>query len=504
MSSSKSSLFAADVDQPNNDATLRSALEDSIKDHADAMRTTNNLEIGRLQASEGKNHVMEMDQMGTLPQQGSDPQRNLPPTTSSEPSMGLLAGSFRNNRSFSKRLTRTRSNRYSETSSISLEEEPCVPTRSFSRSFRSLTSKRSSNDTSQFAIPLPKMPYESRKARFFQLGVLLLCFAISLIITLTCGRGALGLWATSLMYISDAQKKDETTTSYIETYNSLSHNSVTQPLSIHIPDNLEQNIADVTEAFGTEHNQDNPIFWFIPKSGAKVLGVVLFRCLQLVVASNHGVGFAEEKLEIFEDEVDSIRYVNVDTTTIDGITRAKQLDFASSGIADVTATTLISDIANLFDRKNRGRFFTLMRNPIDRTAALFEDEKQKNEEINIADFIDSSQYQDNFMTRSLINKPVGILTDADLFLAQTILQKKIVVGLYERIEESLEKFVNYFDWNNMNKDKIQECLRIKVDFPQRSHDVLEGHPGWFAVIEKNRYDLLLYSFAEELFNLQNY
>merc|ERR1740139_44688 len=69
-----------------------------------------------------------------------------------------------------------------------------------------------SNKIDRSTMPMPIMPYETRRAKFSHLAVMVFCLIISLIITLTCGRGPLGMGAASLMYNKAIQSriKDET------------------------------------------------------------------------------------------------------------------------------------------------------------------------------------------------------------------------------------------------------------------------------------------------------
>jgi len=167
---------------------------------------------------------------------------------------------------------------------------------------------------------------------------------------------------------------------------------------------------------------------------------------------------------------------------------------------------LVSDIVHLFDPSHRGRFFTILRDPIDRASALFEEEKLKNhglEEMTLTDFVQSTKYQDNFLTRSLTNKnPSDIINDDDLLSAKAILHNKFVIGLFDRMEESFVRFEKYFGWSDLIKtDSTRECIRINTP---KSTETFEVSPDLFSVpiIGQNAYDLQLYDYAKELFESQ--
>lgn len=80
-------------------------------------------------------------------------------------------------------------------------------------------------------------------------------------------------------------------------------------------------------------------------------------CAGLVTASDVGArdGHAlDANLTIVRDELGS-RYVNVDTSTVNGIKRAKNLGLVESGLADVVVTQYLYAGATLFNPNKRGR-----------------------------------------------------------------------------------------------------------------------------------------------------
>ena len=67
-----------------------------------------------------------------------------------------------------------------------------------------------------------------------------------------------------------------------------------------------------------------------------------------------------------------MKFVNVDTTSQDGILRAAKLGLVASRKADMIFT---SDIyfagQHLFDRDHKGRIYAFFRNPVDRSVSKF-------------------------------------------------------------------------------------------------------------------------------------
>ena len=80
-------------------------------------------------------------------------------------------------------------------------------------------------------------------------------------------------------------------------------------------------------------------------------------------------GHAEDQtLQVFEEY--GAKFVNVDTTNPHGIAKAKRLNLASSGMVDAIATSYVHEASELFSPDHRGRFFTMMRDPIERAVSM--------------------------------------------------------------------------------------------------------------------------------------
>ncbi len=112
-------------------------------------------------------------------------------------------------------------------------------------------------------------------------------------------------------------------------------------------------------------------FWHIPKSGGSTIKDILAGCLQIRVADEVGAQFGHEQdkmLQVFEKH--GAKFVNVDTTTLDGIAKAKKLNLTSSGIVDAIVVSYVYEASELFSRGHRGKFFTVMRDPIERHWSL--------------------------------------------------------------------------------------------------------------------------------------
>ena len=97
---------------------------------------------------------------------------------------------------------------------------------------------------------------------------------------------------------------------------------------------------------------------------------MLAGCFQIRTTTEVGTQFGhsqDETLQVFEKH--GAKYVNVDTTTIEGIAKAKRLNLVNSGMVDAIVTHYVFEASELFSPGHRGKFFTVIRDPIDRYGA---------------------------------------------------------------------------------------------------------------------------------------
>jgi hypothetical protein len=68
---------------------------------------------------------------------------------------------------------------------------------------------------------------------------------------------------------------------------------------------------------------------------------------------------------------DGAAYINVDTSTAEGIRKAKRVGLVESGVANVIASPHFYPAASLFNADEEGRCFTMIRHPIERAVSMF-------------------------------------------------------------------------------------------------------------------------------------
>lgn len=105
----------------------------------------------------------------------------------------------------------------------------------------------------------------------------------------------------------------------------------------------------------------------------------IYECLGRTIAKNVGVDpryghDADTEIVAFQPwaGVSAASYVNVDTTTKQGIDRARKMGLVPSGLADMIIT---SDpeyaVSNLYDVNHKGRVLALFRHPVERLVSKF-------------------------------------------------------------------------------------------------------------------------------------
>jgi len=283
------------------------------------------------------------------------------------------------------------------------------------------------------------------------------------------------------------------------------------------------NFKDITEPWDPS---DVPIFLHIPKAGGSTVKDIIGTCHRFVMASEKGV------LDGHGDDADiSIVYpgggpagqdrspfVNVDTTTLHGIVRARDMDFADSGLADIVVTPFIFEVNDLMTPTAKGRLFTVFRHPIERAISMFYYIQIATWEVTydpevefwtIEQYAKSSKVENNWLTRQLSNQPAGDLTDTNLIIAKNVIRQKFMVGLVSNIEATIDRLEKFFRWtyhvNPPNQEICRQALIARGANSNVQNAKPKPEPGseeWKMLEWQNKYDLELYAYIEELFDEQ--
>lgn len=111
------------------------------------------------------------------------------------------------------------------------------------------------------------------------------------------------------------------------------------------------------------------------------------------------------------------------------------------------------------------------------------------------------------MTRWLSNQTEGPLSEHHLSLAKDILRTKFVVGLLSKLDESFQHFEKYFGWQIVNRPHRKKCVEelvvVGANRNPLPHQLPISASGYDALVEQNKLDIKLYSYAEQLFLQQS-
>jgi len=261
---------------------------------------------------------------------------------------------------------------------------------------------------------------------------------------------------------------------------------------------------------------DTAFFFHVPRSGGSTLKDMVGKCLKLVQSSEVGVRDghgADPILQVIE--INESKYVNVDTTTVQGIQRAVDLGLATSSYADLVVSSYLHQSASLFDLHHQARAFLLLRNPIERATSMYYHRVHElgdlDPEISIEDFAQGNGIENNWMTRFLTDRMEGELTKADLEQAKDILKQKFMVGFIDDIEESIYRFMKYNRWkyaeDENQKMKEEDCVRdlamVGSNINPNEYELPKRGTQAYALITwQTQFDTKLYEYGKELFDLQ--
>lgn len=289
---------------------------------------------------------------------------------------------------------------------------------------------------------------------------------------------------------------------------------------IRIPPELST-LADINVPLGGKH--EKPIFWHIPRSGGSTMKDIASHCYGLTLASEVGpfidpVAATQDQLITVIDVNTNAKFVNVDTTSLEGIERARAFNLASYDELDLIVTPYIFLASDaFFNSVNRGRTFVLFRHPIERAVSMYYYLRYKSgiRGAQIGDTLElyakSSLVENNWMTRFLTNKMGGEISQDDEALAKEILRTKVLVGLLSQKTESLRRFKSYFGWNDHdngygNQQGVEDCedklLHWGWKGKNKHEKIIEGSDAFNLLKEQNAFDIRLYEYAEKLFEVQ--
>jgi len=353
---------------------------------------------------------------------------------------------------------------------------------SSSSSFSSIISRSFRNSSRNLFLSLNNNPNtdgsssssSSSKARVLSLGILLsVCGGIGYLVTLL-------LWNTprGAAYLDPEEHKKSSVMRLSPPFDRLRDVVFDQPV----------------------RKSDILFYWQTREVGGSTIPDMLGGCFGLVLADSPSQQWDKEP-ELRTHRFNGRTYINVDTTTLDGINRAKDLKLISSISSSSSSSSLslllggkgviivspnIREISDLMTEDNQGRIFAFFRHPIERELARGK----------------AGVFDNNYMTRFILNKPTGELTFVDLGMAKKVIREKIVVGLLdENIYESVQRMIAYFGWKASSDVCVDDYI---AKLPKESlGDLVDGtNAAWKLLEPHNIYDIQLYEHARSVFRSQ--
>jgi len=243
-------------------------------------------------------------------------------------------------------------------------------------------------------------------------------------------------------------------------------------------------------------------------------------CYRFTQASEAGVVEGHDK----DTEIAVVRpggespFINCDASTIPGLKRCKELGLVESNLADFIASPYVYELEEIFSPKARGRLFTVFRHPVDRAVSLFyyiqiadwePTYSPELAQLTMSQFATSKYIENNWMVRTLTKAYAGEISDDHLNIAKDIIKRKFLVGLLSKKVETMERIEKFFQWRYRvhpeNQEKCREKLLIggsNSNSKNKQDKPKQGDGVWELIAAQNEYDIQLYEFIEEQFEVQ--
>ena len=286
-------------------------------------------------------------------------------------------------------------------------------------------------------------------------------------------------------------------------------------------------MANFKDSWEPWEPSDIPVFFHIPKAGGSSVKDNIGSCHRFTMATEFGVTDGHDQ----DTEIavvypvsgppgsgDRSPFVNVDTTTVAGIQRAKEMGFADAGLADAVVTGFLYEANDLFTPTAKGRMFTVFRHPIERAISMFyyiqvaDWEPTYSPELKdwtIEQYAESDRIENNWMTRQLSGQLSGDLDDNAVNVAIDVIRSKFLVGLMTEMDRTMERFEKFFQWKFKVNPENQEACRDRLmsggsnsNSANKKEMPKEGDIAYEKLMWQNQYDMQLYDFIVELFEEQ--
>jgi len=254
-------------------------------------------------------------------------------------------------------------------------------------------------------------------------------------------------------------------------------------------DTIWNHLADVKNDVA----DSNPFFFHVPRKGGQTVKDITI-------------------------EIDNSRYINVDTSSKEGIERAAMMGFEQAQMAEmVTSSYFLNAAKYLFSADRQGRAFVMLRNPIDRAVSMYYHQKSNgalDEKLKLEDYARGEGIENNWITRFLTNAMEGELKKSHLEHAKKILGQKFLIGFIDDAEESIYRLKKYNGWD-ISSEEVDEtkeyeqkmCIQQKIEEGNNKNTnpyemPKKGSQAHALLSWQTQFDMKLYDFAKQLFEFQ--
>ena len=200
--------------------------------------------------------------------------------------------------------------------------------------------------------------------------------------------------------------------------------------------------------------------------------------------------------------------------TPEGIEKAKELKVMESNLLQLVVSSYLFKASELFSPSQKGRMFTMLRHPVEISISLFyylgtatweKEYDQSWSNMTLMEFAQSNLVRENWMTRYLTDELEAPLTHQHVAVATQILAEKCIIGLIDKMEESIKRFETYFGWklDKRGEKCLARFLKMRINKNEKKNqDIHEDSKEWKLLLEANEFDIALYKNARELYKYQ--
>jgi hypothetical protein len=207
------------------------------------------------------------------------------------------------------------------------------------------------------------------------------------------------------------------------------------------------------------------------------------------------------------------RFVNVDTSYIAGIDRGKQLGLLDRHFENlVVDTSRVYETLEMFTPPYRARMFLLLRDPVERAVSKFYylkiakwERNFKPETVNMTlqEYANSPFCYNDWITRRLVNKMRGHLSNDDFVTAKEILRQKALILFTEDMYSASQRILQYFGWPATEGQRACAYQYIHKPVNKNPHPTYaKDSEEWKFIAQINHFDMLLYDYAKQLYAQQ--